>query len=62
VSDGITEADRGDLSAVWLQKALCNIPEYMGPVNLAEAIAQLALAKYGRREKDDLTVMVMMIE
>ena len=62
VSDGITEADRGDLSAVWLQTALCNIPEYMGHVNLAEAIAQLAFAKYGRREKDDLTVMVMMIE
>lgn len=62
VSDGITEADRRDMEARWLQMALCNIPYGMGPVNLAEAIVGLALEKYGRREKDDLTAMVMIIE
>lgn len=62
VSDGVTEADRRDLDAKWLQSALCNIPYGMGPVNLAEAIVSLAIGKYGRREKDDLTAMVMIIE
>lgn len=62
VSDGITEADRCDLSAHWLQDALSRIPQGIGPINLAEAIVKMALGRYGRREKDDLTVMIMMIE
>lgn len=62
VSDGITEADRRDLSAEWLKETLSQIPENMGPISLAEAIVESALIRYGRRERDDLTAMVMMIE
>lgn len=64
VSDGVTEADRKDLSANWLENLLRGVSkrESLGPKLLAGEIADAAREKYGGRERDDLTVIVAMIE
>ena len=62
VSDGVTEADRKDLSARWLQNFLCNLPDNVGPINLANQVVTMAKRKYGKREKDDLSALVIMIQ
>lgn len=64
VSDGVTEADRKDLSARWLEQLLAETGENenIGPKILAEVIADAAKNKYGGREIDDLTAVVAMIE
>ena len=64
VSDGITEADRDDLAAGWLTDLLCEAcaGDGTGPNTLAAKIAAGAQSKYGSRERDDLTVVVAMIE
>ena len=64
VSDGVTEADRRDLSANWLENLLREVSkrESLGPKLLAGEIADAAREKYGGRERDDLTVIVAMIE
>ncbi len=61
VSDGITEADREDLEADWLQKYLGQIPCAKGPRILAGEIVSLAQEKYDERQKDDLTAVVIRI-
>lgn len=61
-SDGITEADRRDLSAGWLQCFLCNLSTGQGPTAIAKEIVRMAQGKYGRRERDDLSVLVIFIE
>ena len=64
VSDGVTEADRKDLSANWLENLLRGVSkrESLGPKLMAGEIADAAREKYGGRERDDLTVIVAMIE
>lgn len=64
VSDGVTEADRRDLSARWLEQLLRETTkkENIGPKILSEEIAAAAKDKYGGREIDDLTAVVAMIE
>ncbi|MBS5335063.1 MAG: hypothetical protein DBY08_06110 [Clostridiales bacterium] len=64
VSDGVTEADRRDLSARWLEQLLRETAkkENIGPKILSEEIAAAAKDKYGGREIDDLTAVVAMIE
>ena len=64
VSDGITEADREDLSALWLTEFLREVcaRDDIGPKILAAEIAALARGKYGLRERDDLTAVVAVIE
>ena len=66
VSDGITEADRYDLEANWLQEYLADIPETLGanfaPKKMANQIATIAQKKYNRRETDDITVFVIHVK
>ena len=62
LSDGVTEADRQDLGALWLEEFLLKGVVGMGPKTMAEAIASAACRKYGNRETDDLTVVVAMIK
>ena len=61
-SDGVTEADRRDLSARWLEDYLRQLPAGTPPTRAAEEIVCMALKKYGRREKDDLSALVITIE
>lgn len=62
VSDGITEADRNDLSAHWLEEYLVANAQVMGPRVLAGKIVSEAQLRYADRETDDLTVVVGKIE
>ena len=72
VSDGITEADRQDMSGQWLVdflKALSSgncewdrTEAVPGPRKLAAMILAEAESFYGCRERDDLTVAVIYIE
>ena len=64
LSDGITEADRNDLSCMWLRSLLREMcaSENTGPRIMAEAIAAEAKSRYGCRERDDLTALVAMIQ
>ena len=62
VSDGITEADRGDLGATWLSDYLKQVSCNVGPRIMAGNIVAMAQERYGRREKDDLTAVVIQIK
>ena len=62
VSDGITEADRNDLSAGWLEEYLIKNAHSMGPRVLAGRIVSEAKTRYRSRELDDLTAVVVKIE
>lgn len=62
VSDGITEADKGDLKAMWLEDYLTEVPKNIGPKTMANEIASIAQSKYRNREKDDITVIVIQIK
>lgn len=62
VSDGITEADRSDLSACWLEEYLLKYAHSTGPRVLAGRIVSEAKKRYLNRELDDLTAVVMKIE
>lgn len=62
VSDGITEADRTDLEANWLLEYLAGTTEEVGPRILAGDIAKAAQEKYGIRERDDITAIVIQIK
>ena len=62
VSDGITEADKRDLKARWLEEYLTRVPETIGPKTMANEIAGIAQSKYTNREKDDITVIVIQIK
>lgn len=62
VSDGITEADRDDLSAGWLEAYLAADTINVGPRILAEEIVMAAQLRYKGREADDLTAVVAIIE
>jgi stage II sporulation protein E len=66
VSDGITEADRSDLSAIWLEEYLTEIsrisPDDVKPRVLSEKIVSMAQDKCGGRESDDMTAMAIIIK
>lgn len=61
VSDGITDADRQDLEAKWLQEYLTNISKNIDPKTLAGEIAGIAQSKYKSRQTDDITVLAIQI-
>ena len=71
VSDGITEADRDDMGARWLEEYLsdfvgaCSMPGEcsmtVSPRQLASDILAAASSRYGSRERDDLTVAAVII-
>lgn len=62
VSDGITEADRSDLSVHWLEEYLLKNVHSMGPRILAGKIVEEARYRYCSREPDDLTAVVVKID
>lgn len=62
VSDGITEADRNDLSAFWLEDYLMKYAQTTGPKVLAGEIVLEARNRYLSRELDDLTAVVIKVE
>ena len=68
VSDGITEADKEDDEARWLQEILRQIrtgresAETIVPRRLARKILEEAQQRCGCREHDDLTVLVALVE
>ena len=62
VSDGITEADRDDLEAKWLQEYLTETDSDLGPRNMASRIAKLAEDKFSATKKDDISVIVIQIK
>lgn len=62
VTDGVTEADRNDPSANWLEEYLAERAEGAGPRATAEKIVAEAARRYGSRETDDLTALVVMVE
>lgn len=62
VSDGITEADRNDLSAFWLEDYLMKYAQTTGPKVLAGKIVLEASKRYLSRELDDLTAVVIKVE
>lgn len=62
VSDGITEADRSDMSACWLENLLVSEEtEQAGPRVLAEKIAQKAVSRSSYMQADDCTVVIVKI-
>ena len=67
VSDGITEADREDMGAQWLEEYLSGfvepsrLPAELSPRQLASEILAMASSRYGAREQDDLTVAAVII-
>lgn len=62
VSDGVTEADRSDLAACWLEEYLLKYAHSTGPRVLASKIVSEAKRRYQSREQDDLTAVVAKVE
>lgn len=60
VSDGVTDCDRNDPECIWLTERISQIRS-SNPETVAELIVNKAAEKYGIRERDDLTVMVVAI-
>lgn len=60
VSDGITEADRGQASVEWVKESIQQIRS-KDPQTIADLILNKAVQKYGLREKDDMTVLVAVV-
>ncbi|WP_206459937.1 SpoIIE family protein phosphatase [Anaerovorax sp. IOR16] len=60
VSDGITEADRGELGLLWLKEAIAGIKS-TDPQTAADLIINKAVERCGIRERDDMTVIVTTI-
>ncbi len=59
-SDGITEADRDDLECKWLEDTIRGISS-KNPQTIADLINKEAAMKYGQRERDDMTVVAILI-
>lgn len=62
VSDGITEADKKDLEARWLEEYLIESSNIIGPKIMANEIAEIAQSKYTNGERDDISVIVIQIK
>lgn len=61
VSDGITEADRGELGLHWLKETIAGIKS-TDPQTAADLIINKAVERCGIRERDDMTVIVNMVQ
>ena len=71
VSDGITESDRNDMEARWLESYLLDFadtylttacsPMRVSPRHLASEILDMASSRYNGRERDDLTAAAVII-
>lgn len=61
VSDGITEADRGESGLSWLKEAIAAIKS-TDPQTAADLIINKAVERCGIRERDDMTVIVTTIQ
>ncbi len=61
VSDGITEAERGSDGFDWVRNAILEIRS-KDPQTMADLIINKAVQKYGLREKDDMTVIVALVQ
>lgn len=60
VSDGITDADRGDKHMDWLVDTISNIKS-KDPQTMSDLIINKAVERYGLKEKDDMTVITALI-
>ncbi|MEG1584751.1 MAG: SpoIIE family protein phosphatase, partial [Anaerovorax sp.] len=60
VSDGITDADRGDKHMDWLVDTITNIKS-KDPQTMSDLIINKAVECYGLKEKDDMTVITALI-
>lgn len=56
VSDGITEADRGENGLGWIKDTIKEIRS-KDPQTMADLIVNRAIQQYGIKEKDDMTVI-----
>lgn len=61
VSDGITDADRGDKQMDWLVDTISNIKS-KDPQTMSDLIINKAVERYGLKEKDDMTVITAVIQ
>ena len=61
VSDGITEAERGSEGLEWVRNAILEIRS-KDPQTIADLLINKAVQKYGLREKDDMTVIVAIVQ
>jgi stage II sporulation protein E len=61
VSDGITEAERGSEGLEWVRNAILEIRS-KDPQTMADLLINRAVQKYGLREKDDMTVIVAVVQ
>ncbi|MGI6734266.1 MAG: SpoIIE family protein phosphatase [Anaerovoracaceae bacterium] len=61
VSDGITEAERGSEGLEWVRSAILEIRS-KDPQTIADLLINRAVQKYGLREKDDMTVIVAVVQ
>ena len=62
VSEGITEADKKDLEARWLEEYLIESSNIIGTKLMANEIADIAQSKYTNGERDDISVIVIQIK
>jgi stage II sporulation protein E len=60
VSDGITEADRDQDGVEWVRESIQQIRS-KDPQTIADLILNKAVQRYGLREKDDMTVLVAVV-
>lgn len=60
VSDGVTDSNREDLNMEWLKKTISEIKS-KDPQTMCDLIMHRAVENYGVKEKDDLTVLAMLV-
>lgn len=61
ISDGVSDADREDLEMEWLKKAILDIRS-TDPQTISDLIMNKAIERYGKRERDDMTVITAVLE
>lgn len=60
ISDGITDAVIEDIKLEWIKEIIANITS-KDPQTISDLIISQAVSKYGEREKDDMTVITVVI-
>ena len=58
LSDGVICADRKDLAGEWIRETICEAGS-KDPQTISDLLIRRAVEKYGVREKDDMTVIVI---
>lgn len=61
VSDGITEADRGEKGIEWIKETIREIRS-KDPQTMADLILNRAIQRYGIKEKDDMTIITVNVQ